>query len=363
MNVINFLKYVFIVKKYFRLMGKLKKYRVKPSTSDVFAVSLVDEPAVDSNFIALSKQKPMDFKIQDEEKRMLYGVALRADYPIYRRYGEDEFYLVFDKEAIERLVNKFMSNYGQKSFTLDHIENADGIVITESWIVSDVKNDKASALGLENFSKGSWIIGAKINNDEIWRSVKDGRWGGFSIESWIDMEEIEEFEKITKDNSIEDMTEEKNKVEEMFDKIKDIISQAFGEEKPEKQEEVKADAEPEEQTPAEEPQEPQSEEEKPAEEPKAEDTPADEDEKPAEEEEKPADEAPVEEQNLSSEIESLRNEIETLKAENKELKKTNEKLSKMPSAKPIVKTEASIQKQNGIAAAFDALKSQGFSFE
>ena len=345
-------------------MGKLKKYRVKPSTSDVFAVSLVDEPAVDSNFIALSKQKPMDFKIQDEEKRMLYGVALRADYPIYRIYGEDEFYLVFDKEAIERLVNKFMSNYGQKNFTLDHTDFAEGIVITESWIVSDVKNDKASALGLENFSEGSWIIGAKINNDEIWRSVKDGRWGGFSVESWIDMEEIEEFEKITKDNSIEDMPEEKNKVEEMFDKIKDIISQAFGEEKPVKQEEeVKAEAEPEEQAPAEEPQEPKAEEEKPAEEPKAEDTPADEEEKPAEEEEKPAEEAPVEEQNLSSEIESLRNEIETLKAENKELKKTNEKLSKMPSAKPIVKTEASSQKQNGVAAAFDALKSQGFSFE
>lgn len=345
-------------------MGKLKKYRVKPSTSDVFAVSLVDEPAVDSNFIALSKQKPMDFKIQNEEKRMLYGVALRADYPIYRRYGEDEFYLVFDKEAIERLSNKFMSNYGQKNFTLDHIENADGIVITESWIVSDVKNDKASALGLENFSKGSWIIGAKINNDEIWRSIKDGRWGGFSVESWIDMEEIEEFEKITKDNSIEDMPEEKNKVEEMFDKIKDIISQAFGEEKPVKQEEeVKAEVEPEEQAPAEEPQEPKAEEEKPAEEPKAEDTPAEEEEKTAEEEEKPAEEAPVEEQNLSSEIEALRNEIETLKAENKELKKSNEKLSKMPSAKPIVKTETSSQKQNGVAAAFEALKSQGFSFE
>lgn len=345
-------------------MGKLKKYRVKPSTSDVFAVSLVDEPAVDSNFIALSKQKPMDFKIQDEEKRMLYGVALRADYPIYRKYGEDEFYLVFDKEAIERLVNKFMSNYSQKNFTLDHTDFAEGIVITESWIVSDVKNDKASALGLENFSEGSWIIGAKINNDEIWRSVKDGRWGGFSVESWIDMEEIEDFEKITKYNIIEDMPTEKNKVEEMFGKIKDIISQAFGEEKPVNQEEeVKAEVELEEQAPAEEPQEPQSEEEKPAEEPKAEETPAEEEEKPAEEEEKPAEEAPVEEQNLSSEIEALRNEIETLKAENKELKKSNEKLSKMPSAKPIVKTEASGQKQNGVAAAFEALKAQGFSFE
>lgn len=341
------------------MANRIKKYRVKPSTSDVFAVSLVDEPAVDSNFIALSKQKPMEFKVQDEEKRMLYGVALRADYPIYRRYGEDEFYLVFDKEAIERLVNKFMSNYSQKNFTVDHMESAEGIVITESWIVNDVNNDKASSLGLENFSEGSWVIGAKINNDEIWRSVKEGRWGGFSIESWIDMEEIEEFGKITKDKSI-DMPTEKNKVEEMFDKIKDIISQAFATEEPVKEEEVQTEVELEEQTPEE---EPQTEEETPVEEPQAEETPAEEEEKPAEEEEKPAEEAPVEEQNLSSEIEDLRSEIETLKTENEELKKQNQKLSKQPSAKPIVKSEASSEKTHGVAAAFEALKSQGFSFD
>lgn len=345
-------------------MGNLKKYRVKPSTSDVFAVSLVDEPAVDSNFIALSKQKPMDFKIQDEEKRMLYGVALRADYPIYRRYGEDEFYLVFDKEAIERLVNKFMSNYSQKNFTIDHMESAEGIVITESWIVSDVKNDKASALGLENFSKGSWIIGAKINNDEIWRSVKEGRWGGFSIESWIDMEEIEDFEKITNDNSIEDMPTEKNKVEEMFDKIKDIISQAFGEEEPVKQEEeVKAEVELEEQTPAEEPQEAEEVEQKPAEEVNEGEKPAEEVQEPQAEEEKPAEEEKKETQDFQKQLDDLKQKYNEICKENEELKKTNEKLSKLPSAKPIVKTEASSQKQNGVAAAFEALKAQGFSFE
>ena len=211
-------------------MGKLKNYRVKPSTSDIYAVSLVEDEAVESGFIALSKQKkPMDFKIHNEEKRMLYGVALRADFPIYRRYGEDEFYLTFDANAIERLVNKFMSNYGQKSFTIDHMEPAEGIVITESWLVKDTENDKSNALGLENVSEGSWIIGCKINNDEIWQSIKEGRWHGFSIESWIDMEEIEEFKKINKENKKIDMAVKKSKFEEMIDKIKSIISDAVTE--------------------------------------------------------------------------------------------------------------------------------------
>ena len=211
-------------------MDKLKNYRVKPSTSDIYAVSLVEEEAVESGFIALSKQKqPMDFKIHNEEKRMLYGVALRANFPIYRRYGEDEFYLTFDANAIERLVNKFMSHYGQKSFTIDHMEPAEGIVITESWLVKDTENDKSNALGLENVSEGSWIIGCKINNDEIWQSIKEGRWHGFSIESWIDMEEIEEFKKINKENKKIDMAVKKSKFEEMIDKIKEIISDAVTE--------------------------------------------------------------------------------------------------------------------------------------
>ena len=227
-------------------MGKLKNYRVKPSTSDIYAVSLVEEEAVESGFIALSKQKqPMDFKIHNEEKRMLYGVALRADFPIYRCYGEDEFYLTFDANAIERLVNKFMSNYGQKSFTIDHMEPAEGIVITESWLVKDTENDKSNALGLENVSEGSWIIGCKINNDEIWQSIKDGRWHGFSIESWIDMEEIEEFKKINKENKKIDMAVKKSKFDEMMDKIKSIISDAVTEadgEDMEVQEEIVDDA-------------------------------------------------------------------------------------------------------------------------
>lgn len=337
-------------------MGKkLKNYRVKPSTSDVFAVSLVEEAAVESNFIALSKQTPMDFKIQNEEKRMLYGVALRADFPIYRRYGDEEFYLTFDKNAIERLVNKFMSNYGQRNFTIDHMEPAEGIVITESWIVKDVKNDKAAALGLENFSEGSWIIGTKINNDEIWQSIKEGRWSGFSIESWIDMEEIEDFKKINKENKNIDMAK-KSKFEEMIDKIKEIISDAVTEadgQDTEVQEEVIEEA-------ADAVEEVVNEEET-----TEEVVEAAEDETPNEEivndvvdtvqEETETTEEAVD--NLQEIIDGLKDEVDALKKENEELKKKNQKMSKQPSTK-VVKANSETKK-TGVKAAFEALKAQG----
>ena len=342
-------------------MRKLKNYRVKPSTSDIYAVSLVEDEAVESGFIALSKQKqPMDFKIHNEEKRMLYGVALRANFPIYRRYGEEEFYLTFDANAIERLVNKFMSNYGQKSFTIDHMEPAEGIVITESWLVKDTENDKSNALGLENVSEGSWIIGCKINNDEIWQSIKEGRWHGFSIESWIDMEEIEEFKKINKENKEIDMAVKKSKFEEMIDKIKSIISDAVEEadgQETETQEEIvdkAADAVEEVVN-------------------KDETDTTNEVVEAAEEDKTPTEEIvndvvdTVQEEtqttdefadNLQEVVDQLQAEVDSLKAENEELKKKNQKMSKQPSTKVV--TNKKENNVGGVKGAFAALKSQGF---
>ena len=337
-------------------MRKLKNYRVRPSTSDIYAVSLVEDEAVESGFITLSKQKqPMNFKIQNEEKRMLYGVALRADFPIYRCYGDEEFYLTFDKNAIERLVNKFMSNYGQKSFTIDHMEPAEGIVITESWLVKDTENDKSNALGLENVSEGSWIIGCKINNDEIWQSIREGRWHGFSIESWIDMEEIEEFKKINK--KIENkMAVNKSKFDEMMDQIKAIISDAVenadGQDMEVKEDvvdeatdavEEAIDAAEEDTTVVD-----AAEEEKPTEEVANEviDTV----EQQAETEQDAA-------ENLQQVVDQLQEEIDTLKAENEQLKKKNQKMSKKPSTKVV--NSKSETKQTGIQAAFASLKAQG----
>lgn len=339
-------------------MDKLKKYNVVASNSDVFAISLVDEPAVDSNFIALSKQKPMEFKIQNEERRMLYGVALRADYPIYRRYGDEEFYLTFGKDAIRRLMTKFMKNFGQRSWTKDHMDFAEGLTVVESWIVEDVENDKAKALGIENFSEGSWCIGVKVDDDEIWQSIKDGRWSGFSVEAWVDMEEIEKEiknQKINKENKEIDMAK-KSKFEEMIDKIKEIISDAVTEadgQDTEVQEEVIEEA-------ADAVEEVVNEEET-----TEEVVEAAEDETPNEEivndvvdtvqEETETTEEAVD--NLQEIIDGLKDEVDALKAENEELKKKNQKMSKQPSTKVV--TSKNENKLTGVKGAFAALKAQG----
>ena len=335
------------------MVKKLKKYNIVPSTSDVYAISIVDEPAVESNFIALSKQRPLDFKIQNEERRIVYGCALRADFDIYRCYGNEEFYVTFSKDAVRRLMTKFMKNFSQKNWTKDHMEFAEGLTVVESWIVEDINNDKANKLGLENFSEGSWMIGVKVDDDEIWQSIKEGRWHGFSVEAFCDLEEIT---KEIKNKKIENkMAVNKSKFDEMMDQIKKIISDAV--ENAEGQDmEVKEDVVDEATDAVEEVVNQQedttvvdaAEEQKPTEEVANEviDTV----EQQAETEQDAA-------ENLQQVVDQLQEEIDTLKAENEQLKKKNQKMSKKPSTKVV--NSKSETKQTGIQAAFASLKAQG----
>ena len=210
--------------------------------SDVEAISMVTMPAVESNFIFFSEQKPIF--LEKEDKRMVYGVALRADYPIYRRFEDNEFYVTFTKECIEQLSQKFLKNGFQRNWTTEHEDIAKGISVVESWIKVDAQKDKSIALGLDpNIELGSWIIGAKVENDEVWQQIKDGTFQGFSVEAMCTIDDFD-FSKI--ENNID-----KNKEKEMInvemdeqgllDKIKAIIAEALGNPKAEDEPQVVAE--------------------------------------------------------------------------------------------------------------------------
>lgn len=317
---------------------KLKKYLVSPSQSDVYAISIVDQPAIESNFIALAKQeKPMKFKIQSEEKRMLYGSALRADFPIYRCYDYgndlDEFYVEFSADAIRRLMVKFMKNYSQKNWTKDHMDFAEGLTVVESWIVEDPERDKANVLGLTDFGKGDWMIGVKVDDDELWHSIKEGRWHGFSVEAFVDLEEqIKEI----KNNSDIKMSKSKINMDELLDSIKGIIQDAVekadGQDAEVQEEAVEQAAE--EVTEAVEATEEETKEEtvEAAEEATPEEQIA---EDVIEQVEDNADTTEDAANDLQAVVDQLQQEVDDLKKENEELKKKNQKMAKQPSTKKV----------------------------
>lgn len=200
----------------------MKCYRV--TGGDLFAVSLVEDPAIESNFIALSKQKS-SIKLENE-KRLLIGAALVPNKPIYRNVNGNEFYISFDETTIEKLAQDFLANDYQHNITVDHQEDANDIVIVESWIKTS-ENDKSVSYGL-NEPIGTWFIGMKVNNDEIWQRIKDGFYKGFSIEAVVGLDEL-----INNNNLQLSMDKE------FIDKLREIIYEAIG--KSPKAEEIVAD--------------------------------------------------------------------------------------------------------------------------
>ena len=189
----------------------MKCYRV--TGGDLFAVSLVEDPAIESNFIALSKQQS-SIKLENE-KRLLIGAALVPNKPIYRNVNGNEFYISFDETTIEKLAQDFLANDYQHNITVDHQEEANDIVIVESWIKTS-ENDKSVSYGL-NEPIGTWFIGMKVNNDEIWQRIKDGFYKGFSIEAVVGLDEL-----INNNNLQLSMDKE------FIDKLREIIYEAIG---------------------------------------------------------------------------------------------------------------------------------------
>jgi len=196
---------------------KIKKYKVGID-SETYAISMVESPAIESDFVALSKEEEKRVFLESDERHMVYGAALIPDKDIYRNNGEQEFYISFTKESIEKMSQDFMKNYRQNEVTLDHEEMANDITITESWLVEDPYKDKANALGI-NVPQGTWMVGMKVNQIDVWERVKSGELKGFSVESMIS---LEDFSKQSTNN----MTIETN--DNMFwDKMKNILSEVF----------------------------------------------------------------------------------------------------------------------------------------
>lgn len=306
---------------------KPKIYEVELENSNVYAISLVEFPAIEEEFIALSKDKKQPILLMNEERHMIYGAVLKPDFPIYR-YDDirGDYYIQFSRLTIERLAQEFMKRES-KSMTLDHEVDTSNVSVVESWIKEDMEKDKSVALGLGNLPIGTWVIGCKVNDENIWQSIKNGERNGFSIESLCSLNEIN-FSKMTNKEQLESVVVS----DSFWDKLKQIIADALGTSTEEPIVEEIADV-------AE--AEAKIDEIAKVEEPVAEQMAEVVEEQPVEDDKQvKIDELVKENEALKEEIDNLKKELEALKGDNANLQAENEKLSKQPSAEP-VKVEAS----------------------
>ncbi len=148
------------------------------------AISVVENPAIEEDFIALKSQ---EFKLAevDKEKRILMGALLIPNKPIYRRNGEDEYYIYFSKDTVLKASQMYLMQGKQNNSTLEHQYEINGLSLVESWIVEDKVHDKSVKYGMD-LPLGSWVGSVKVNNDKIWNEfVKTGKVKGFSIEGYF----------------------------------------------------------------------------------------------------------------------------------------------------------------------------------
>lgn len=312
-------------------MGKkIKKYKVG-TDSETYAISMVEMPAIEEDFVALAKEEEkIEVQLSDDEKHMVYGAVLVPDKDIYRNNGEQEFYISFTKESIEKMSQDFMKEYRQKEVTVDHSDVANEVCVVESWIKADLFKDKSVALGLnETLPIGTWFCGMKVNNIETWERIKAGELKGFSVESMIS---LEEFSK--NDNNMIETNDEM-----FWSKLKNVMNDIFASMRMEDRADEPKDEEVEleEQEPSVEPQnEPTVE---PQEAPKEEEV-VETKEEPIEEPTEPKNE-PQEEpkddntKHLEELINSMKEEIKALKDLNSGLNDKVKALEATPSAKPV----------------------------
>lgn len=158
-------------------------------TEGVFGISLVENPAMEGQFVALSKEK-IQFKEVDSEKRILIGLVLEPNKPIYRNQGGAEYNIVFNEDTIRNLSYNFFKANHHKNSTIEHETPIEGVTFVESWIVEDPKQDKSAVYGF-SYPKGSWVATMKVDSENIWTNfVKEGKVLGFSIDAMIKLEEV-----------------------------------------------------------------------------------------------------------------------------------------------------------------------------
>ena len=184
--------------------------------SGIEAISIVESPAIESDFVALKNEEVKLAEIS-KEKRILLGALLIPNKPIYRNGSDGDYYIFFSKDTISKASQMYLRNGYQNNSTLEHSKDLKGLTLVESWIVEDEVQDKSRKYGL-NVPVGTWMGAVKVNNEQIWNEyVRTNKVKGFSIEGYF-ADKMEAPKEAVK----EDMSSEIDK--QTLLKIKEILT-------------------------------------------------------------------------------------------------------------------------------------------
>jgi hypothetical protein len=197
----------------------IKTYRAKfnPDAKNVYGVSLVENPAMEGDFIQFSKQK-IQFADVDKDKRRVMGLILEPNKVIPRYSPDGGYNIVFTAQDIEDVAYNFQKQANQSTSTIEHSnQNIEGVTFVETWLVENPNIDKSTNFGF-SYPKGSWMGVMQLDNDDVWNDyVKSGKVKGFSIDAFMQLEEV----------NLKQVDMSENKEDNLVQKIVEGVSVAF----------------------------------------------------------------------------------------------------------------------------------------
>jgi len=178
------------------------------------AISIVESPAIEEDFVALNSQEIKLAEVS-KDKKLLMGALLVPNKPIFRKSGEEEYYIYFSKKTIEKASQLYLQNGNQNNSTLEHQHSLSGLTLVESWIVESETNDKSRMYNMD-VPIGTWMGTVKVENDKVWNEyVKTNKVKGFSIEGYFADKMERPKDKVLDNYEIE--------AEQLLSKIKSIV--------------------------------------------------------------------------------------------------------------------------------------------
>ena len=176
------------------------------------AISLVSSPAIEQDFVFFGKEKNnLTFAKVDEEKRMLVSPALIPNKQIFRYdpNTDSDYYVYFSPETVRKASELYLKHNNHHKATHEHSERVSGVLTVESWI-KEGDSDKSKMYGFD-LPNGTWFVKMKIENDDLWKKIKDGELKGLSIEGYFT-------------NKFEQMQKKEPTTEEVRTALKELLS-------------------------------------------------------------------------------------------------------------------------------------------
>jgi len=173
------------------------------------AISIVEHPAIEEDFVALNKQKEYKLQATDKDKKLLSGALLIPNKMIYRKERDEEYHIYFSRETVRKASQMYLQKGNQNNATFEHEMPVQGLSLVESWIIDDKENDKSNMYGMD-LPLGTWFGTIKVNNDKIWNEfVKTGVVKGFSIEGYF--------------SNKAELSQKEQKADEIVEKLKSLF--------------------------------------------------------------------------------------------------------------------------------------------